>query len=345
MIKQSLVSLLYLIAVLSFLCGCTKPEDTINFPTDKELYDVYIAGYESNGEHLVAKYWKNGVETILSDGSQDAQAKSIFVSNNSVYVVGYESNGNKNVAKYWKDGVETSLTDGSQNACANYIFKINNDIHIVGGEGDFIWGDFNRQPVHWKNGVSSVLSVGRNEGEALSIANDGGNIYILIQEFNNRAAGYWKNDDGYRRVTTWLDVNSYCMTVVDGNVYIAGVTINEGPTYIASLWENGFRTYLSETHNYTNANALAIAIEDKDIYVGGYENGKAIYWKNGIPFKLPNGQRVSAISVSDGNVFVAGTTRSSNGNVVKFWKNLEETTITDGKYGANANAMVVVKNK
>jgi hypothetical protein len=41
--------------------------------------DVYVVGYESNGTHLVAKCWKNAVPIPLTDGTQDAQATSIFI--------------------------------------------------------------------------------------------------------------------------------------------------------------------------------------------------------------------------------------------------------------------------
>ena len=41
--------------------------------------DVYVAGYENNGTKDVAKVWKNGVGTSLTDGSNWAIARSIFV--------------------------------------------------------------------------------------------------------------------------------------------------------------------------------------------------------------------------------------------------------------------------
>jgi hypothetical protein len=41
--------------------------------------DVYAAGNQSNGTHRVAKYWKNGVETSVTDGTADAFIWSIVV--------------------------------------------------------------------------------------------------------------------------------------------------------------------------------------------------------------------------------------------------------------------------
>lgn len=348
-IKEMRKSIYYLaaaVAIVIAFTSCSKDEDgkTPDLKPDT-AYDVYIAGYESNGEHLVAKYWKNGVETVLSNGKYDAQATSIYIADNSIYVAGYESNGKKNVAKYWKDGVEICLTDGSQNARANDILKINNGIHVVGMEGDYGFNTFDRQPVYWKDGTPTILSAGKSEGEAISIVNDEGNVYILIQHINTRAASYWKNDSyvDWGRVTFPLDARTSSMAVDNGNVYIVGSATYTGPTIIATLWENGHPTQLSGNQSLTNANARAIAIENKNIYVGGYENGQATYWKNGIPYTLPDGQEVSAISVDNENVFAAGSTRSSNGNVIKFWKNMKAISITSGKYVAHANDMKVIK--
>jgi hypothetical protein len=43
--------------------------------------DVYAAGYEDNasGTRSVAKVWKNGVVTDLTDGANEANAYGIFV--------------------------------------------------------------------------------------------------------------------------------------------------------------------------------------------------------------------------------------------------------------------------
>ncbi len=51
---------------------------------------VYVAGYESNGTNNVAKYWIDGQEIKLSDGTSSAFATSIFVSGNDVYIAGSE---------------------------------------------------------------------------------------------------------------------------------------------------------------------------------------------------------------------------------------------------------------
>src|SRR5690606_40993789 len=44
------------------------------------LVETYVVGYEGNGSNEVAKLWKNGVAQNLTDGSNNAVAKSVYVS-------------------------------------------------------------------------------------------------------------------------------------------------------------------------------------------------------------------------------------------------------------------------
>ncbi len=48
-------------------------------PPPAAITDVYIAGYESNGTKNVAKVWKNGVATSLTDGTKDSSGNALLV--------------------------------------------------------------------------------------------------------------------------------------------------------------------------------------------------------------------------------------------------------------------------
>ncbi|MEO5968988.1 MAG: hypothetical protein ABIQ95_03605 [Bdellovibrionia bacterium] len=74
--------------------------------------DIYAAGYETISGVNVAKYWKNGVATSLTNGSQSYQGTAIAVMGSDVYVAGYQtlSGFNRFTATYWKNGVANTVT-------------------------------------------------------------------------------------------------------------------------------------------------------------------------------------------------------------------------------------------
>lgn len=62
----------------------------------------------------MAKYWKNGTVTSLTDGTRYAEANAIQIIGNDVYVAGYEEDSNYNSdAKYWKNGTGIKVGTGN----------------------------------------------------------------------------------------------------------------------------------------------------------------------------------------------------------------------------------------
>ena len=102
---------------------------------------------------MIAEYWKNGIVSRLTDGSNYARANSIIVSGSDVYAAGAEfKDGNYFVAKYWLNGVEKAITDSSNYSMASCIALWDQDIYIAGKklQGAFMQGPAVAQ--YWKNG-------------------------------------------------------------------------------------------------------------------------------------------------------------------------------------------------
>jgi hypothetical protein len=140
--------------------------------------DVYVAGYGiAYREMYKARYWKNGVETILP-GAADNKASSIFVYGNLVYVAGSQfasSNGNYGVAKYWRNGVENPLTSVSTSVSeATGIFVLDKIVYVSGKDKNIVSGSgvsntLNSKAVIWKNGAKIALSDDSSDSSANAI--------------------------------------------------------------------------------------------------------------------------------------------------------------------------------
>ena len=157
---------------------------------------MYISGYESvsaTNNTYIAKYWKNGAEVSLSNGTMDEFTTDIFVdTNGDIYVSGfsYNSTTNKRTPKYWKNGVETILQTDNQGV-AHSIKKYGEDIYVVGNSS--VLGSSIRKACYWKNGVKKDLTTIDDESSARDIVMNQNNLYILGNFFTN-SPRYWKND-------------------------------------------------------------------------------------------------------------------------------------------------------
>lgn len=135
--------------------------------------DVYLAGFEYDLGIIknIAKTWKNGVETNLTNGTASTDATGIFVSGNDVYAVGQESNPVtfKTRAKLWKNGVETNLTNGLSYAFATGVKVVGTDVYVCGREQQLLNNNYFDAAMLWKNGFPINLSTGPNDAYATSL--------------------------------------------------------------------------------------------------------------------------------------------------------------------------------
>ena len=323
---KRLCTLLFVIAFAFSSCNET-------IPLKKGLRAVYVAGSEGN----VAKYWKNGVATSLTNGVNSASARSIFVISQDVYVAGSESNGVNSVAKYWKNGNVTDLTDGSSDATARSVFVVGSDVYVA--------GSVETTPIIWKNGIPTILA---DAGAAWSVFVSGSDVYVAGYSADTETmyATYWKNGIETRLSEDYDgDGFAHSIFVKGSDVYVAGELIPEGELSHATYWKNGIATDLSEGAGWSTANS--IFVKGSSVHVTGWSNGdnvafRAQYWKNGNSTSLyedEDEQGVgNSIFVSGSDVYIAGW----EGDVAKYWKNEVPTSLTNGRTGARANSIFVV---
>lgn len=351
--KLTFYSLLIVsIAILTTFLSCGEKEDPIVPETeipDSNVPAVHIAGIgRTSGGVQIAKYWKNGKSTNLSDGKKNAYALALILNENDVYIAGYEETNTGTIAKYWKNGVATNLTDDLKYNYANAIVVNGSDVYVAGYEqtGKNSGGIFFVESCvakYWKNGVPTNLSDGKNKNYANSITVSGNDVYIAGYEWNagKMIAKYWKNgiatnlsDDSKNHIAKAIVVNGNDIYVVGGEVQtsVNGVLFNG----VAKYWKNGVPINL--TDGSFNAEAHAMAINGGDVYIAGQEqnaNGVNVckYWKNGTSVSLTNGssnENTTSITINGNDVYVTGNVYEGSLPKGRYWKNGIETKISDG---------------
>jgi hypothetical protein len=244
-----------------------------------EEKDFYVAGIGEGGVPVkaVAKYWKNGNEVALSNGTEQEWATDVAVSGSDVYVSGYDAgvNGSSIRAKYWKNGNEVILAENTDvNASgATDVIVSGTDFYVLG------WENVNNNEEIgarvWKNGVRMQVAADSQYYYVDGIAVSGNDVHLVGYESNDlgyRKPKYWKNGVG-----TYFNDGFPNEIVVKGNdVYIAGT--KNGKT---GYWKNDVFTEVTDQ----NVGIVSIAVYGNDVILAGnlFSNRAGIVWKNGIP--------------------------------------------------------------
>lgn len=128
-----------------------------------------MAGYVYNSKgKSVAKLWKNGVATSLSDGVNTESANSVYVAGTDVYAVGYSQHNFSQFGKIWKNKlppVDLSKTAALSNA--NSVFVSGNDVYVGGHDRNLKTDKLVAK--YWKNGEPTILTDGTNDAFVTSI--------------------------------------------------------------------------------------------------------------------------------------------------------------------------------
>ena len=284
---------------------------------------IYIAGFEINSSNrYIARYWKNGVAIVLTNGTQDAEASSIHAFGNDVYVAGYESNGTKRIAKFWKNGVATNLSNGTTDAAANAVLVNNNNLYVAGYETN---GSNKKVAKLWKNGVAQNITNGNFDAQIAAIAVKNDKVYLTGYESDGAAGArgkYWV--DGVPTVVNSANTQGFGSGIaLSGNdVYVAG-TISPGfASNYVMLWKNGQQVAIDQG-NFFYGVGTGVSVFGNDVHVCGSTNDSgASWWKNGAGTSLTGNynSKAKAIQVVGGIVYIAGAIITSGGNTLPaYW--------------------------
>lgn len=329
------------IGILFVAYSCKKKEE-ITISTDN-VYVIKNALNSANNYYI--KYWKNGVETIISDttSANSTRCSSLFVDGEDVYIRGSEeiAGGSVLINKYWKNGLATSFSTAGM----HLALVSNGDIYAAG------YSDSSTALCYWKNGVQTPLSVGTNRSYITGFAADENVVGISGYEINAagvKIAKYWKNGVATILSDGNYDVRATSVAVKNGDVYVVGTEESPLAAPTAKYWKNGIATNITPRDF---SFATDIFVDGTDIYVSGSGNKpggirpSARYWKNGTPTVLTDGSReayVHSIYVKGGDVYVTGYEMNDLGILVaKYWKNGVATILSNGTSDEQALDIVV----
>ena len=105
-----------------------------------------------NGNKSIAKYWKNGVSTSLTNASfGHGTVNDLVLVNSDLFVCGDEDDSNSD-AKYWKNVSAINLLSGNGGG-AEAISVIGSDVYVVGYE----YNGSKAVAKYWKNGVATPI--------------------------------------------------------------------------------------------------------------------------------------------------------------------------------------------
>jgi len=308
---------------------------------------VVVSGYSgTNGTNHIAKYWLNGQETALSNGTNDAYANSIVVNGSDIYIAGTDA-----VPVYWQNNTETKLSIKSTYGAASSVCVSGNNVYIAGNDSS--------KAVFWKDGSETILDNITDSGSSgTSVCISGSDVYIAGTRGYN--AVYWKNGNciclsGYSVPTQHVHVNG--ISILNGNAHVVGYVNYAGsPFPYLNYWANGIATDLNTGYDLTSPNnnygqVCSVFTAGNDLYIAGMVEttnqmiNNAVYWKNGVETVLPSSAAnafACSIYVSGDDVYVAGYEyNTGQPKYAVYWKNGVEVKLTDGSSETIATSIFV----
>ncbi len=302
--------------------------------TQQKRADIYLAGCSMpDGKTPVATYLKNGVATLLANTQSESEIASLVVVGNDIYAAGTH-NGQ---AVYWKNGTEIQLSNISGKRIFGRAYDMavdsrNGDVYVVGYERiydrDDMYSPFRDWARCWKNGKQVLLTaIERSYATSVAIDYKTGDVYVAGKD--DAYTKYWKNGAPVKIINDPLPVVPASIHIANNDFYIPGIYYEPAGNsssvyYRVAYWCGAKGTVFLTDRSQNEARSTAIAVSGSNVYVAGWENGFAKYWKNGVPTvltKLTDYPRPYKIAADGDDVYVAGWGEQDGSSGIRYWKN------------------------
>lgn len=230
--------------------------------------DVHVVGFESNANGInEARHWKNGVnQTLNINTTVPTYALDMCLYNGDLYVLGRVGGA----VKYWKNGVLNDLANMPSGVGTEGIFVTSYGVYVSFIENGLI--------KVWHDGVINTLSNGQSLDRLRGFYVSGADVYVLADESKDaiHKIKYWKNGVVHYLPNLSNAVQSSYITVVKGNVYIAGMD-----NYVVKYWVNGKPVKLNDP----NGMVWGLSVFKGDVYAVGTVDLDFKIWENGKDMK------------------------------------------------------------
>ena len=100
------------------------------------------------------------------------------------------------------------------------------------------------------------------------------------------------------------------------------------------------RVILSSKDDSLDEHTTGIGVSGNDVYVSGYGDYKAKYWKNGSPVNLTDGKfegQATSLCIANGDVYIVGY----DYDTPKYWKNGVAHVIQPEPWNQSASAHAI----
>jgi len=252
--------------------------------------DIYVVGFEMDGNIQVAKVWKNGVATTLAE---EAYASSVFVSDGTVYVAGATEDGT--VPVVWKDGIVEVLPSVgfAINGIVNSIYVSDGKVYIAGS--DYL--GFGTAATLWLDGEATYLSDNISDAESVFVSD--GTVYVAGKEeqYPNNKATIWVNGD---KVSGAAPSDATDVFVENEDIYVA-LEYNDD----FQIWKNGSLLYDLPKPDWFLDNLSSLFVHNNIIYSVGYSFDSDVnlsYWINDELFFIEKEE--GSLGISGYSIFV-----------------------------------------